>query len=129
MFQPLIEKTLVLELGMKVEIDNMSFYLKKIQVEWETDDFSISIWGSAPNATTFHHSRIIKYGQYVWRPEKNGLSFSTIEDQNFDSITFEEESLKKFIGDQNKKDDEIINCSVKMTTAINEPRGYDFSKN
>tara|TARA_A100000171_G_C2137225_1_gene151282 strand:- start:3953 stop:4345 length:393 start_codon:yes stop_codon:yes gene_type:complete len=128
MFQPYKEKNLILQIGQKVEVDNTSFYIKKFSIHWDVDDFLITAWGSRPHATTFHWSRVIKYEDFIWRPEKDGLTFFTLDGQSFDRLSFDEEQYMALIKSINEGTEEITSCWVNITTAINEPMYYDFDK-
>lgn len=127
MFQPLIEKILIFNIGEKISIDNKEFYLKRIEAQWEEDydDFSLILWGKEPHATTLHHSRIIKFDEYVWRPSKFNCSFETLDGKRFVNDSFNLERLQYFINNQfTSKEDEIISCTVEVSTMINTARGY-----
>lgn len=128
MFQPYKEVTLILQIGQKVEINNATFHIRKLDIYWECDDFLITVWGVKPNALTLHWSRVIKYDDLIWRPEKNGLTFFTLDGKSFDRLSFNEDQFKILIKEINEGTEEITSCWFGMTTAINEPIHYDFDK-
>lgn len=128
MFQPYKEKNLTLQISQKIKINNLSFYIRKFSLHWQDDDFYITAWGSEPNATTFHSSRVIRYDGLIWRPEKNGITFFTVDGKSFDSLSMDEDQCKSLIKEINEGTEEITNCWINMTTAVNDPIHYDFER-
>lgn len=127
MFQPMREQVLHLNLCEKVQIDGMSFHIKRFQADVDNDgSLMITLFGEKPNATTFNHNRLIKLDDLIWRPVEAKMSFTTLENKIYFEDNMSEDDIREFMSIQNSGDDEIINLWVEVTTRVNPPLSYFF---
>lgn len=127
MFQPLREYTLIVNLCEKIEIDGMTFHIKRFQADLDEDkSLMISIFGEKPNATTFNHNRIIKYDNFIWKPVKGKMLFTTLNEKTYHESSMSEDNIREFMEIQNSGEDEIINLWVELTTMVNPQLSYFF---
>lgn len=129
MFQPLREKTLIVDLCQKIEIDGKSFHIKKFHADIDFDgSLMVTIFGEKPNASTFNHNRLIKLDGLIWRPVKGKLSFTTLENKTYFEDAMSENGIREFIAIQNSGEDEITNLWVELTTQVNPQLSYFFKE-
>ncbi|MBL6445025.1 hypothetical protein JMN32_01810 [Fulvivirga sp. 29W222] len=76
-----------------------------------------------------HPTRIFKYKDYLWKPEKRGIKLNTTDGGCFTHFDpFDEREYKDYLKDELAKEEKIHCISAFINTEINPRINYDFDK-